>query len=214
MEINSSPAYVINGDKFDPVNANEDVAAIRKYYAELGFFDVTVKPTVQYSKDRKSISLEYAVHEGVHYKIRNFRITSNVPFKADELLRISKTHEGQFCDGFQIRKELKRFEKQYVASGFTPLNVKIQSVFPSEQPGLVDVSVRVWDENKKGDSLPSAPAQASNGDTRRAPRRGRRRPSPKSRTSVSRKSKKCNRPPATTSCASLQRSVTTRPSAS
>jgi beta-lactamase regulating signal transducer with metallopeptidase domain len=166
-ELQSSPASLIHGDKFDPINTTDDVHVLRKYYAELGFFDATVKPTVHYSKDRKSISLEYAVHEGVHYKVRKFSITSNVPFKADELLRISKTHEGQFCDGFQIREELQKFKEESVASGFTPLNVEIHPLFPPEQPGLVDIAVRVSHENKKGASLPSAPAQASNGDTKK-----------------------------------------------
>ena len=30
------------------------MAAVRKYYAGLGFFDATVTPTVEYSKDHKS----------------------------------------------------------------------------------------------------------------------------------------------------------------
>jgi beta-lactamase regulating signal transducer with metallopeptidase domain len=169
MELKSSPAYLIHGDKFDPINTTEDVHVLRKYYAELGFFDATVKPTVHYSKDRKSISLEYAIHEGVRYKIRNFGISGEVPFKMDELLRMSGTHQGQLFDGFQIREELKKLKENYAASGFTPPDVGIQVLFPPGQPGLVDISVRVLHENKKRESLPSAPAQGSNGDTKVAP---------------------------------------------
>src|ERR1700722_2909415 len=72
MELKSAPAYVFIGGKFDPVNLNEDIAAVRKYYSDLGFFDATVKPAVEYSKDRKWIYLRYTVHEGLHFKIRNF----------------------------------------------------------------------------------------------------------------------------------------------
>ncbi|HEX4071064.1 MAG TPA: POTRA domain-containing protein, partial [Planctomycetaceae bacterium] len=165
MEIKSSPANVFNATKVDPVHTTEDVAALRKYYADLGFFDATVKRTVHHSKDRKSISLEYAVHEGVRYKIRDFGISSEVPFKMDELLQMSRTHEGQLFDGFQIREELKKLKERYAASGFTPPDVGIRVFFPSGLPGIVDISVRVLHKNKKRESLPSAPAQGSNGDT-------------------------------------------------
>ena len=57
MELKSQPAYVWIGGAFDPNNLVEDVAAIRRYYADLGFFDATAKPAIQYSKDRKSLTL-------------------------------------------------------------------------------------------------------------------------------------------------------------
>jgi outer membrane protein insertion porin family len=46
MELKTTPAYVWIGGKFDPTNLAEDVAGVRKYYENLGFFDATVKPTV------------------------------------------------------------------------------------------------------------------------------------------------------------------------
>jgi beta-lactamase regulating signal transducer with metallopeptidase domain len=64
MQLKSTPAYVSIGGRFDPSNLAEDVAAVRKYYASLGFFDATVTPTVEYSKDDKWIYLKYTIHEG------------------------------------------------------------------------------------------------------------------------------------------------------
>ncbi len=146
MELKSSPAYVFIGGKFDPVNLTEDIAAVRKYYADLGFFDATVKPAVEYSKDRKWIYLKYTIHEGLHYKIRNFSMMGNVRFKSAELLKTIKTHEGQYYNAFQIRKDLTAIKKKYDALGYTYMNVEMVPRY-LEQPGVIDLLLRV-DEDK------------------------------------------------------------------
>jgi beta-lactamase regulating signal transducer with metallopeptidase domain len=167
MVLKSTPAYGFIRGKFDPANLTEDVAAVRKYYADLGFFDATVTPTVEYRHNREWIYLKYTVHEGRHYKIRNVSMTGNVHFKTNELLRLTKTYEGQFYDAFQIRKDLEKFKKKYVASGFEPVNVELVPHFPG-QLGLIDLSVRVSSEIKKVQWLPSAPPRALNVDTKAA----------------------------------------------
>ena len=134
MELKSTPAYVFIGGKFDPINLAEDVAGVRKYYENLGFFDATVKPTVEYSKDRKWIYLKYTVHEGLHYKIRNFSMMGNVRFKSDELLKTIKTHEGQYYNAFQIKKDIEKIKKKYDVLGYTYMTVEMVPRY-LEQPG-------------------------------------------------------------------------------
>ncbi len=146
MELKSTPAYVFIGGKFDPVNLAEDVAGVRKYYENLGFFDATVKPTVEYSKDRKWIYLKYTVHEGLHYKIRNFSMMGNVRFKSDELLKTIKTHEGQYYNAFQIKKDIEKIKKKYDVLGYTYMTVEMVPRY-LEQPGVIDLLLRV-DEDK------------------------------------------------------------------
>jgi outer membrane protein insertion porin family len=146
MELKSSPAYVGFGGKFDPANLPEDVAGIRKYYQDLGFFDAKVEPVVEYSKDRKWIYLKYIIHEGLHYKIRNFTMMGNVRFKSDELLATIKTHEGQYYNAFQIKKDLTKIKKKYDTLGYTYMNVEMVPRY-LEAPGHIDLLLRV-DEDK------------------------------------------------------------------
>ena len=146
MELKSPTSYVLIGGKFDPVNLAEDVAGVRKYYENLGFFDAKVSPTVEFSKDRKWLYLRYTVHEGLHYKIRNFSMMGNVRFKSDELLRTIKTHEGQYYNAFQIKKDLEKIKKKYDALGYTYMNVEMVPRY-LEQPGMIDLVLRV-DEDK------------------------------------------------------------------
>lgn len=146
MELKTTPAYVWIGGKFDPNNLAEDVAAVRKYYENLGFFDARVEPTVEYSKDRKWIYLRYTVHEGMHYKIRNFTMMGNARFKTDELLKAIKTHEGQFYNAFQIKKDIAKIKKKYDVLGYTYMTVEVVPRY-LEQPGVIDLLLRV-DEDK------------------------------------------------------------------
>ena len=145
-ELKTTPAYVFIGGNFAPKNFDEDVAAVRKYYENLGYFDATVEPTVEYSKNRKWLYVRYTVHEGLHYKIRNFSMLGNTRFKSDELLTTIKTHEGQYYNAFEIRKDIEKIKKRYDVLGCTDMTVE---VVPRqlEQPGIVDLILRV-DEDK------------------------------------------------------------------
>lgn len=146
MELKTTPAYAFIGGKFDPTNLAEDVAGVRKYYENLGFFDAKVTPTVEYSKDRKWIYLRYTVQEGLHYKIRNFTMMGNKRFKTDELLQAIKTHEGQFYNAFQIKKDIGKIKKKYDVLGYTYMAVEPVPRY-LEQPGVIDLILRV-DEDK------------------------------------------------------------------
>jgi outer membrane protein insertion porin family len=146
MELKTTPAYVFIGGKFDPTNLAEDVAGVRKYYENLGFFDAKVQPAVEFSKDRKWIYLRYTVQEGLHYKIRNFSMMGNRQFKTDELLKAIKTHEGQFYNAFQIKKDIEKIKKKYDVLGYTYMTVEVVPRY-LEQPGMIDLVLRV-DEDK------------------------------------------------------------------
>ncbi len=222
MELKSTPAYVFSSGQFEPANLTGDVAAVRKYYANLGFFDATVAPKVEYRHNREWIYLKYTVHEGPHYKIRNFSLMGNVRFKSDELLKTIKKHEGQFYNAFQIRKDLEEFKKKYEALGHTHLNVEIVERFP-KQPGVIDLLLRVeMAQNEHGNSSPSKPAPPRT-LRHRPPRRRppsmpllsrsscRRSRSPKSGPLPSRKLNRCSRRLATMSFANCKSSVSTRP---
>ncbi len=146
MELKTTPAYVFIGGKFDPTNLAEDVAGVRKYYENLGFFDAKVQPAVEYSKDRKWIYLRYTVQEGLQYRIRNFSMMGNRQFKTDELLKAIKTHEGQFYNAFTIKKDIEKIKKKYDVLGYTYMTVEVVPRY-LEQPGMIDLVLRV-DEDK------------------------------------------------------------------
>ena len=86
------------------------------------------------------------MQEGLHYKIRNFSMMGNTRFKTDELLKAIKTHEGQFYNAFQIRKDIEKIKKKYDILGYTYMTVEMVPRY-LEQPGQIDLVLRV-DEDK------------------------------------------------------------------
>jgi hypothetical protein len=148
MEIKSTPASASIGGKFDPTKLKDDVASVRKYYENLGFFDADVRPTAAYSKDGKWIYLRYTVQEGPQYRIRNCSVMGNKRFKTDELLAI-KTREGQFYNASTIKKDIETIKKKYDHVGHNPVTVEVVPRY-LEQPGVMDLVLRI-NEDKQDD---------------------------------------------------------------
>jgi outer membrane protein assembly factor BamA len=75
-QLESTPAYgLLVGGEFDHAKQQEDIAKVRKYYENLGYFDAKVEPQVFYSKNRKWISLHYKIQEGAQYKIGKYSVS-------------------------------------------------------------------------------------------------------------------------------------------
>jgi len=147
MQLESTPAYgLLVGGKFDPAKLQEDVAKVRKYYENLGYFDAKVEPQVFYSKNRKWITLHYKIQEGVHYKIRSVNLTGNVRFTTQELQKEFKFHDGDFYNARIIGKDVANIRKKYGELGYTFITVEVIPRF-LEQPGQVDLVLRI-DEDK------------------------------------------------------------------
>lgn len=151
-ELKSTPAYAWVGGKFDPANLAEDVAAVRKYYESLGFFDAKITPSVESSKEGKWIHLRDTVQEGLRYRIRDFGLAGNTRFKTGELLKAIKTNEGQYYDAFTIRKDIETIKRKYDLAGYSGTTV-VAVPRHLHQPGVMDLVLRI-DEGKVQASLP------------------------------------------------------------
>jgi len=142
MELKSKPAYASILGKFDPENLAQDVAAVRKYYETLGFFDAKMTPTIEYSKDRKWLYVCYTVEEGPQYRIRKINLIGNTHFKAEELLAAIKTREGEVYNALAIKEDIEAIRKKYALSQFMAMTAE---VVPQQlgQPGSIDLVVRI-----------------------------------------------------------------------
>jgi outer membrane protein insertion porin family len=147
MQLKSTPAYGgLIGGHFDPANLPEDVAAIRNYYQNLGYFDARVEPNVRYSDNHKWIYLVYIIHEGLRYHIRNFAITGNTRFMTDELMKEIKVRDGQYYNLRLLNKDVLALKKKYGLLGYFYINIEMIPRF-LEQPGQIDLVMRI-DEDR------------------------------------------------------------------
>jgi outer membrane protein insertion porin family len=76
------------GGKYDPTTIPEDMQSLRKYYQDLGFFDVKVTYREGVSEDKAHVHIEYVIDEGIRYKVRN------IEFIGNRVLTEAKLREG------------------------------------------------------------------------------------------------------------------------
>ena len=143
MELKSKPAYASILGKFDPENLAQDVAAVRKYYKTLGFFDAKITPTIESSKDHRWLYVRYTVEEGRHYRIRHLNLTGNTRFKTDELLGAMKTHEGEFYNASAISQDVESVKKKYGQTSYLSMTAEVVQQRSPERPGEIDLVLRI-----------------------------------------------------------------------
>jgi len=101
---------------FDQVD--DDVAAVRRFYENHGFFDVRVGRKIIWSPDTTEVQVNFEIEEGPRYTV------DRVTFKGNSAVPEAKLHEGlklnpgSFWDHDLIERDIKELVKDYSPYGF------------------------------------------------------------------------------------------------
>jgi outer membrane protein insertion porin family len=136
----------ILGGKYNPTTIPDDIAAVKQYYHNLGFFDVKIdkKVTVdevKYNPLRKGhadVTIEYIIDEGVRYKLRNVEIVGNRVLSEDELRAHLDLKEGEPFNARLLNADVEEIQDKYGEMGRLFARVDAVPRF-LEEPGVVDL---------------------------------------------------------------------------
>jgi thiol-disulfide isomerase/thioredoxin len=143
MELTTGADFV-NGE-YNPASLAKDVTNVRKYYENLGYFNVKVIPRVEYSKDRSQIWVRYTVQEGQRYRIHKLSLLGNTRFNKDELRKAIQTREGQFYDFLAAQKDAETIKQKYVQMGYTA-TTQVHYSRHLDQPGMIDLDLVTYED--------------------------------------------------------------------
>ncbi|MFN0052419.1 MAG: outer membrane protein assembly factor [Planctomycetales bacterium] len=126
------------GGKYDPATIPDDLASLKDYYHNLGYFDVKVKHSADIPPDRSTITLKYEIEEGVRYKVRNVEFVGNrvIPetkLRADIRMQPGKPFNKRFLDA-----DAEKITSQYGELGRIFARVEPVPRY-LEEPGIVDL---------------------------------------------------------------------------
>ena len=134
--------------RFDPDQVEDDVAALRRFYTEHGFWDVRVGREITVSPDQTEMMVTFVVDEGVHYRIGTITFRNNQKLPEKTLRDGLKMTEGKFYDNDVLRRDVRSMVRDYSkAGGFVYvqnstnpdyLNIDSRTVFHKEA-GVVDM---------------------------------------------------------------------------
>ena len=110
-QVKTKPSFLFfSSGVFDPEQLDADVASIRRYYENHGFFDARVGRKVVVSPDQKEVQVEYVIDEGRRYVVDriSFRGNHDDRVTEDVLRKDLKMTEGRFYDEDLVKRDIVR----------------------------------------------------------------------------------------------------------
>ena len=125
----------------------QDLATIRDLYLKQGYLDVRVAYVLDYSEDKRDLTLRFVIIEGMRYRIGKITVEGNTVYSSAELLGdTTKFGPGSFAERDKLEVLQKHIEDAYGHDGYIYRNVDITPSFTSE-PGVVDVKINITEGN-------------------------------------------------------------------
>lgn len=148
-QINSkSWIFILRPGTLDPAIVDDDVAALRRYYQNKGFFDVRVGRKLIFSPDQTEVQINFLIDEGVRYVIDRISFKGNQTVSDHALRHDLKLVEGSYYDDDILQRDIRQIVKSYSPQGFiydpasndpNYLRIDAHPVF-EPQPGHVELA--------------------------------------------------------------------------
>jgi outer membrane protein insertion porin family len=173
---NISPLGAAFGGKYDESTLPADVASLKEYYHNLGYFDVTVEKDIEtddghivpqiklvkspfksvryehlpipYLRLRRSrgITYRYTINEGPRYRVRNIEVEGNRIFDEQQLLAESKLHSGDEFNARWLNKDVQGIREMYGTRGHLFAQISAVPRFLEGEDNTVDVVYQIQED--------------------------------------------------------------------
>ncbi|NQV27053.1 MAG: BamA/TamA family outer membrane protein [Rhodopirellula sp.] len=170
---NFSPFGTLFSGKYNEATLPRDVAALKEYYHNLGYFDVEVERSIKrtnahylpqfklvknprenakyehlpipYLKVRQAegATFVYSVKEGPRFKLRNIEMEGNEIYSQEELLAKSDLSPGDYFNARFLNKDVADMRERYGELGRLFAQVNAVPRFIDGQPGVVDLVYQI-----------------------------------------------------------------------
>ena len=148
------------GGKYDESTIPDDIAALKQYYQSLGYFDVQVTKDVAILDNNIHIVPEnrllhrvdararykYTIDEGTQYRVRNVEVVGNQKFSASELLGEFRLKPEDNFNAGSLNRDVEGIREKYGELGHLFAEIDAVPRFLEDQPGVVDVVVRISED--------------------------------------------------------------------
>ena len=109
---------IFRAGKYDPEQVEEDMGALRRYYADRGFFDVKVGRKLVFSPDQSELQIDFLIDEGPRYVIDRVSFSGNSSLSDAELRKNLKLREGMSYNQEAVQRDVQQIVKDYSRFGY------------------------------------------------------------------------------------------------
>jgi outer membrane protein insertion porin family len=133
---------------FSPETLEDDVEAIRNYYATLGFLDAAVESRTETMRDDGTrVAVTIAVEEGARYRLGRVTFAGNEAVGGDALLAETGLDPGTPFNDQAVREGERKLAAFYDGRGFSGTGIR-SDLRVDREGALVDVAYRVEEGEK------------------------------------------------------------------
>ncbi len=119
-----------------------DLVTVKEQYLKKGFLDARVSYSLEYSEDKKNVTVRFIVVEGPRYQVDKIEVSGNEVFSEAEVLRDNKLAPGAFAERDRIDALQKKIENLYGEQGYIYRNVELTTRY-TDTPGKVDLRITI-----------------------------------------------------------------------
>lgn len=129
------------GGTFHRETLEDDARKLREYYQGMGFFEVKVSPLVTPTDTLGEVVLEFAIWEGVQYKVRNINFDGQKLIAEEKLREGLVMHSGQPFSDLLREADRKTLEDRYGEIGCIDAFIEVERRYadPVKEPGVIDL---------------------------------------------------------------------------
>jgi outer membrane protein assembly complex protein YaeT len=110
--------WIFREGTFEPEVVEDDVAAIRRFYQQKGFFDARVGRKLIFSPDQTELQIDFVIDEGPRYMVDKVTFKGNSAV-SEALLRSNlKVVEGMAFDQELIDRDVRKMVRDYSPFGY------------------------------------------------------------------------------------------------
>jgi outer membrane protein insertion porin family len=110
--------FIFRPGRYDPQEVDEDVASLRRFYQNKGFFDVKVGRKLVFSPDQSELEVDFLVSEGTRYRVNRISFEGNTRISQETLRDGLKLTPGKPYDNEVLDRDVRKIVRDYSPFGF------------------------------------------------------------------------------------------------
>jgi outer membrane protein insertion porin family len=139
--------FIFRAGTYDPQEVDQDVASLRRFYQDKGFFDVKVGRKLVFSPDQSELEVDFVVSEGRRYDVARVSFQGNAQVAEAKLRDGLKLTSGKPYDNELVQRDIRKIVRDYSPFGYiyepqssdeSYLRIDTKTVYLDE-PGKVEL---------------------------------------------------------------------------
>ena len=121
--------------RLDLEKVEEDLITLRNLYIAEGFLDCEVGRSLEFSFDKKKVTVRFVIKEGGRYRVNQVIFKGNKLISSEQLARRLKLRQGEYFKAITLRRDITALEDTYGELGYIESTVKATRQFlPPDAP--------------------------------------------------------------------------------